>query len=62
MNNHSALGLPPGSVRALLALILVIGFLAAIFTGLTGEALAPLAGIVGMVTQAYFHRDRKDGQ
>ena len=53
-NKHEAFGLPSGTVRAALALILVGGLLAALFLELSGEAVTVLAGLAGSATGFYF--------
>ena len=61
MNPKEALGLPPGSVRALLAIMLEAGLLAAVFVGVAEGHLAVLSGLAGMVVQAYFQRQKTPG-
>lgn len=58
MNHQEALWLPPGSVRAILALMLTAGLILGVFLHIPAEALAILAGPAGMVVQAYFQKQR----
>lgn len=53
-NKQEAFGLPAGTVRATIALVLVGGLLAALFMELDGEALTVLAGLAGSAVGFYF--------
>ena len=52
MNEDEPLGLPEGSVRALIALALVITMCA--IAGVTGEIPEEILGIVGIIIGFYF--------
>ena len=53
MNSEHPLGLPPGSVRAILALAIVGAAIAGVFL-LAAEAAGLLLGLAGVVTTFYF--------
>lgn len=47
MNRNEALGLPPGSIRAIMAIIIVVAIVAAVFVrGVVPETLGTLGGAV----------------
>ena len=54
LNNGEALGLPKGTVRALLALILVGAFIAAVFVGVSDEGLVALSAMASSAVTFYF--------
>ena len=54
MNKVHALGLPPSSVRALLAIMLVGGVLAAAFYDMPEGKFAALVGLAGAAIGYYF--------
>jgi hypothetical protein len=56
---NEPLGLPKGSVRALIALIIIIGSVALMFT--KPEFPEAMAGVLGMVvTYYYLQREKED--
>ncbi len=61
VDKKEPLGLSRGSVRALLALLLVGGFLAAAFVGVPGESMTALAGLAGAVVTHYFNSRNQSG-
>lgn len=50
---NEPLGLPEGSVRAILALVIVVATVVAMFLGKTGAA-GPLSSVAGAVIGFYF--------
>ena len=59
MNNAEAFWLPPGSIRAMLAIMLVAALIVASFLpNIPREAFATLGPLAGMAVQAYFNKDK----
>ena len=54
MDSREPLGLPRGSVRAILTLSLVWAVIAAVFAGVSDARLSLLAGMAGTATGYYF--------
>ena len=59
MNKTEAFWLPPGSIRAGLAIMLVLAIIAATFVpNIPATALATLGPMAGMAVQAYFTKEK----
>ncbi len=59
MNTTEAFGLPPGSIRAILAIMLTVAVIAACFLpSVPPTAFATLGPLAGMAIQAYFSKDK----
>lgn len=56
MRRDQALGLPPGSVRAILAILLTAGLIGAVFAGLPDGQIAVISGAAGIALGGYFGR------
>lgn len=59
-DSKEPLGLPKGSVRAIIALALIGALIVGVFT-LAPEAIAPLIALAGVVATFYFEQRRNDG-
>lgn len=59
---NEPLGIPRGSVRAILAILIVGGFVAACFVGLTGEAMTALGSMSGVISVYYFRQRENEAK
>ncbi len=60
MNPNEALGLPSGSVRALITFALLVMLAMTIFYEVPESMTAVIAGLTGSAVTSYFHKGDKD--
>lgn len=59
---NEPLGIPRGSVRAVLSLLVIGGFVVGCFVGLTGEAMTALGSMSGVISVYYFRQREAESE